>query len=226
MKYSDYQKAFSYSRLERYRIACGDNKRKALLLYRYNIKLCQECYAILGILEVTLRNSIDRHYQAQFGVTNWLEVQAQNTGVFSDQIFQPGNYESRRLIRSNIRKLNARYTHDRLVSSLSFGFWVMLFNKLQFNVGGKTLHNIFVNRPIGTLPRSMYKELDKIRDFRNRVAHHEPLCFDSLHNKNVMYAQQHYDLIKRYAQWLGFNSDQLFYGIDHVQDTIDKIAAL
>lgn len=226
MRYSDYQKAFSHSRLDRYLTACAGDRRKALLLYRYNIRLCKEFYAILGILEVTLRNSINSHYQSQFGLNNWLEVHAQNTGVFSNLVFQHGNYESRKLILSNIRKLNARYTHDRLVSSLSFGFWVMLFNKLQFNVCGKTLHNIFVKRPIGTLPRDIYKELDKIRDFRNRVAHHEPLCFDSLHNKKVAYAQQHYDLIRKYAQWLNFNPDKLFYGIDNTQDTINKIDEL
>ena len=226
MKYADYQKAFSYPRLDRYRIACGGDRQKALILYRYNIRLCQKFYAILGVFEITLRNAIDSHYQTQFSETNWLEMQVQYSGVFSDPIFQHGNYESRKIIQSGIRKLNTKYSHDRLVSSLSFGFWVMLFNKLQFSVCGKTLHTVFTNRPTGTLPREIYKELDRIRDFRNRIAHHEPICFDAMHHKNTAYAQRYYDLIRKYTDWLGYNPDQLFYGLDHAQDTINKIAAI
>lgn len=226
MRYSDYQRAFSFARINRYLVACGGNRKKAIILYRYNIKLCQNFYAILGVFEVTLRNTIDNHYRIQFTAVNWLETQSEHNGVFNNSIFQRGNFESRRLIRSGIKKLNLKYTHDRLVSSMSFGFWIMMFNKLQFSVCGKTLHHIFLNRPAGALPREMYKELDRIRDFRNRVAHYEPVCFDVFHQKNTAYAREHYDLICKYAEWLGFNPEELFYGIDRTLQMINKIAAL
>ena len=61
MKYEEYEKALSKPRLEKYKIACNGDKNKALILYRYNIKLGQKLYGVLGVLELVLRNSINEH---------------------------------------------------------------------------------------------------------------------------------------------------------------------
>ena len=49
MKYSEYEKAFSPARLNKYLKTCGGDSTAALTLYRYNIKLCQKCYGILNV---------------------------------------------------------------------------------------------------------------------------------------------------------------------------------
>jgi len=59
MNYCIFESAFSKTRLDRYLAACYGNKRKAIKLYRLNIKLSQSFYALLGIFEIILRNSID-----------------------------------------------------------------------------------------------------------------------------------------------------------------------
>jgi len=68
MKYEEYEKAISRPRLNIYLNACKGNKRKAIRLYRLNIKLSQSFYAILSILEVIIRNSIDEHYKKNYQI--------------------------------------------------------------------------------------------------------------------------------------------------------------
>jgi Abi-like protein len=222
--FADYQKALSVPRLDRYRFACHGDEASALLLYRYNIRLCQDFYALLGIFEITLRNAIDRHYQLQFGEKNWLEALSAPGGIFTKPTFKNGQYKSARLIQSSIKSLKPEYTHDRLVSTLSLGFWVALFNKLQFSACGKTLHQLFTHRPQGSLPREMYKDLNQIRLFRNRIAHYEPICFDQQYKISVAFARDHYKLVRQYLFWLGYDPDCLLFGIDHIIRTTEKIA--
>ena len=78
MKYKEYEKALSVPRIGRYNIACNGDKNKTLILYRYNIKLCQKFYGVLGVLEVVLRNTINEHYKVFLHDNNWLITQSQN----------------------------------------------------------------------------------------------------------------------------------------------------
>ena len=119
---------------------------------------------------------------------------------------------------------DGRYTHDRLVSSVSFGFWTYLFNKQPFRKGGQTLLAVLPNRAKGLGQRAIYNELMEIKKFRNRIAHHEPICFDTAGNKDVNFARYNYNQILKYVYFLGYNKDELFYGLDVLPDTtITKI---
>ena len=81
MKYKEYEVAFSPARLNRYKIACGGDTRKAMSLYRHNVKLCQKYYGVLNIFEIILRNAIDRHYRAYFNDVDWIIHQLQPGGM-------------------------------------------------------------------------------------------------------------------------------------------------
>ena len=54
MKYIDFERVYSRERLSRYVLACNNNKQKAMYLYRYNLKLSKEMFAIIGCFEITL----------------------------------------------------------------------------------------------------------------------------------------------------------------------------
>lgn len=84
VKYSEYEKAFSPARLNKYLVACCGNTAKALTLYRHNVKLCQKFYGILNIFEVVLRNAINAHYQSVFNDTEWVESQMQPGGMIEN----------------------------------------------------------------------------------------------------------------------------------------------
>ncbi|MCH5247391.1 MAG: hypothetical protein J1E99_04455, partial [Muribaculaceae bacterium] len=88
---------------------------------------------------------------------------------------------------------------DRLVSSLSFGFWTYLFNQIPYRSGGMNLLKIFPNKTSGVGQRTIYNELQDIKPFRNRIAHHEAICFNSKGHIDMKYAEEKLDLIKKYV---------------------------
>jgi hypothetical protein len=206
MNYAQYEKALSSPRIERYTVACKNDKRKALILYRYNIKLCQKFYGVLGVLEVVLRNAVNEHYHIAFSDPEWLITQAGTGFLISSQteIFK----ERDKLIRKGT------YVHDKLVASLSFGTWTIMFSKNLYKNAGKTLLRIFPRKTHGMNQKQIYGELDSIRAFRNRIAHHEPICFDEAGDINVNHAKHIYDLILKYLDFMGYNPNEILYGVE------------
>ncbi|MDE6042020.1 MAG: Abi family protein [Muribaculaceae bacterium] len=207
MKYSEYEIAFSTARLNRYLVACGGNRPKALSLYRHNVKLCQKFYGMLNIFEVVLRNAINLHYQQHFSDTDWIRHQCEPGGILESA---PQRAEIERTVAMLERQ--GKYSNDRLVSSVTFGFWTYLFNRIPFRNGGMNLLQIFPNRTPGLAQRPIYNELQDIKSFRNRIAHHEAICFNSAGDVDLGYAQEKLDLIKKYVIFLGYNPLELFWG--------------
>ena len=160
MKYEEYEKALSVPRIGKYKIACKGDKNKALILYRYNIKLCQKFYGVLGVLEVVLRNAINEHYKVRLHDNNWLITQSQNGFLvnYQDTIFK----ERDKLI------LNHKYTHDKLVASLSLSVWTFLFSRNCYKNSGKTLLQIFPNKTHGLNRKDIYADLRLKRNAAKR----------------------------------------------------------
>ena len=51
--------------------------------------------------------------------------------------------------------------------------------------------------------RDVYRELIEIREFRNRIAHYEPICFDASGRVSTAFARHHYELIRKYIDYMG-----------------------
>jgi len=225
MDYNDFEKALSKPRIGRFLIAAKQDKEKALRIYRQNIELSQTLFGLLGIFEVTIRNFIDQHYKEKFDDNEWLKNQCGQGGFFSHPSFAKYGFETRTNILTTIARLGDRYTHDRLVAELSFGFWNYMFAPIQFLVGGQGLHKIYVNRAKGTNQKQIFNELDEIRNIRNRIAHHEPLCFNS---QNLIFTERTkitYELILKHTQWLGFEPDKLYLNLDNTTEILKRIDA-
>ncbi len=223
MDYSDFEKALSKPRISRFFIAAQRDKEKALRIYKLNIELSQTLFGLLGIFEVTIRNFIDQHYKNRFDEYEWLRAQCGQGGIFSHPSFAKYGFETRTKILTTIAKLGNQYTHDRLVAELSFGFWNYMFAPIQFLVGGQGLHKIYVNRTKGTNQKQIFNELDKIRSLRNRIAHHEPLCFSFQNLICTEKTKSTNELIKKHIQWLGFEPEKLFLELDNTTDILQKI---
>jgi len=69
MRYAEFEELISPQRLNRYKVACNNNTRKTVGLYRANIRMSQAFLAVLGLFEVVLRNKIDAHFKAHFPKT-------------------------------------------------------------------------------------------------------------------------------------------------------------
>jgi len=218
MKFEEYEIAFSSPRIGKYIFSCNGDKNKALILYRYNIKLSQKFYGVLSVLEIVLRNAINEHYKERLQDTDWLIWQAQNGFLvnYRDTILK----ERDKLVSSN------KYTHDKLVASLSLGIWTFMFSRNCYKNSGKTILQIFPNKTCGLNRKNIYSDLDKIRIFRNRIAHHESLCFNAFGTINIDYVKEIYDLIIKYFNFLGYNSSELLYGVETPISIINKMNKL
>lgn len=179
MTFSDFEQAFSPPRLGKFLFSVKGSQPEALALYKLNIELSECLFGIMSIFEVVLRNHIDRYYRQYFNDYEWLKNQCGQGRLFSHPSFIHSGFESRTKILTTIAQLGRRYTHDRLVAELNFGFWTYMFAPIQFRVGGQWLHKIYTHRPKGTSQGQIFNELDEVRNLRNRIAHHEPLFLTS-----------------------------------------------
>lgn len=214
----------SSPRMSRYKNACAGNTKKAMTLYRHNLRLSQEMFTVISCFEVALRNAIDRHYIANIG-NDWLRNSVAPGGRFSPRSF----WVTQGIISGALSDLGAYYTHPKLVAKMDFGFWRYLFAPNQFRALGQTLLHIFPAKPTST-PAVQYNqayvfsELVKINDIRNRIAHHEPICFQPANPIiDTTYARQHYNLILQLFQWMNINEAALLYGLDHINSVCDDI---
>ena len=204
----------------KYAKACDSNKIKTMQLYRYNLKLCQRFYGVLNLFEVILRNAVNEHYLAYFGDTDWIVNQAVIGKLLAD------DKEMIKDTEAGFRK-HGIYSNDKMVASFTLGFWTFLFTKNNYKKGGKTLLKIFPNKAKGKNQADIYLDLKRIREFRNRIAHHEPICFDSSGNISTRFARAHYQLICDYISYFGQepkNVLQLAEIPDSILNQIDSMA--
>lgn len=201
-------------------MACNENRNRALILYRYNIKASIEMFAVVGAFEVALRNAINKVMSECFG-DNWLRDAVLPGGLFD--IYQCRDHA--RIIKSAYEKLLRQncYSHDNLLSKMEFGVWKYMFSSPQFRASGRVLLTVFPNKPKSTRfiqynNTYLFNELDRVNSLRNRIAHHEPICFPTgFAVISTSYIESIYSKIITLLDWLAIDSNKYLYGIDHVK---------
>lgn len=217
MKYEDFKNIMSHQRLNRYLLSTNQDKRKSMTLYRKNLRLSQEMFTIISCFEVALRNMIDKHYTHLYG-DEWLKNFVITGGKFDNNQCKT----TRNIILSAKNKLKSSYNHSKLVAELDFGLWRYLFAKPQFKAAGQNLLQIFPSKPISTSivqynQSYVFDNLADINKLRNRIAHHEPICFQiGTAIIDTTYLRQNYNLILQFFKWMDINTSDLLYGLDHI----------
>jgi len=84
MDFSKFEYIISSKRMRKYVIACGNDTRKAMTLYRLNLRLSQEIFTVISCFEVALRNTIDREMANHWG-SHWLRDLVMPGGVFFNE---------------------------------------------------------------------------------------------------------------------------------------------
>lgn len=125
-------------------------------------------YDPLQNLEVTLRNALHRELAAHFGRWDWWNMPRLN-------LHSPAaaKITEARAVLARTRKDE---TAGRVIAELSFGFWVSLLGKgndYEMRLWRPALHRAFPGYRGGRRP--LYDELDRVRRFRNLIAHHHPI---------------------------------------------------
>ena len=149
MRFTDFENIMSSSRMSRYVTACAGNTKKAMTLYRLNLRLSQELFTVISCFEVALRNAIDKQYTNTKG-TDWLRNAAMPGGMYNNKHCGKTPY----IISDATRHLPV-YSHSKLLAEMDFGFWRYTFAKHQFFAGGQTLLNIYPAKPKST-PTTRY----------------------------------------------------------------------
>ena len=223
MRYEELEGLVSASRLARYRMACANDVQKALRLYRGNIRVSCALLAVLGMFEVVLRNKIDTHYRALFpSVEGWLKSAISPGGFLTED----GCQNSLEKVRQRLFDLGPQCGHDKLLSELSFGFWKYMFAGKQYRAGGNTLLAIFPNLPPKRNQSFIYHKLSIINALRNRIAHHEPICFGRGNSIETLHLRSQYHEILYILSYLGIDPSRLLRGIDTIVKEIDYIDKL
>ena len=202
--------------MSKYEKACLGNKAKTMQLYRCNVKLCQRFFGVLNIFEVILRNAINDHYIAYFANPDWIVNQADHGKLLAY------NIEEIKQTEEGYRKRGV-YCNDKMVASLTLGFWTKLFSKNNYKKGGKTLLKIIPNKAKGKNQADVYKDITHIREFRNRIAHHEPICFDGSGNISTTFARKHYKLICDYISYFGQKPEDVISWAEKPDELLNKI---
>ena len=229
MKFDEFQTIISSERLQRYLTACDGDTKKTMTLYRLNLNLSQEVFTLLSCFEVAIRNSIDSLLVSRLG-NDWLRDAVMSGGIFDI----PACRDSANIIRKAYNRLQRTnsYTHPKLLAEMEFGIWKYMFANPQYRVTGRILLSIFPNKPRSTAQCQynnayMFNELNGINILRNRIAHHEPICF-ALRQPTIgtSYILNAYQRLHTIFMWMGIDSHSLLYGLDHVQQVCRKINQL
>lgn len=229
MKFIDFKNILSSERLNRYVEACGGDTRKAMVLYRLNLNLSQEVFTLLSCFEVALRNAIDKELTSRLG-ENWLRDAISPGGVFDIVSCR----DSARIISKAYNRLqrNGNYTHHKLLAEMEFGVWKYMFANPQYRATGQILLRIFPMKPRSSAENQynnayIFNELDGINVLRNRIAHHEPICFIQRQPQiGTTYILNAYKNLHKLFMWMGIDSHSLLYGLDHVLLVCNRINIL
>lgn len=120
MEYLEFERILSAKRMQRYKDAANGDTRKAMALYRYNLRLSQEMFTIVSCFEVALRNAIDSLLVPTLG-ENWLKDSVQDNGIFSNGRMN----ETRKIIEKAYNRLNRQGIYFSFQTDCRNGIWCL-----------------------------------------------------------------------------------------------------
>lgn len=231
MKFEKIRLYVSTPRIGRYLQATGNNKSKATRLYKANLKLSQAFLPIIAILEVTLRNRINTILTAHFSDSDW--ILNQKNGFMIDPSLahidkRTGKNITNRYLKSEVEKAEKRIlrsgavvTSGKIISEQTFGFWTDLYEVHHYKILFGRPIQIFSNLPSGYGRKEVNDGLNKIRIFRNRLYHNEPICFKGT-TKDFQHAEEIHTIITNTLTWIDFELVNWIKNIDGVKKQIDS----
>lgn len=188
--YKGLSRTLSRDRLRRYSQE-GRSLEEQIAYYRWNMALSESLYPSLQGLEVALRNAIHDAATQRYGTDRWFDSSVSSLTLRGFQSQQRGSkwihHNEAYKIEKIKRYLGGRYSESgKVVSELTFGFWVSLFNRYYTNQGmwPTMLAHVFPNMKSGRTMTIIRPLLEEARDLRNRTFHHESIFDRSALRKN------------------------------------------
>ncbi len=184
----------STPRMTPYLDSVAGDETGALALYEWGARMSSSAFVVVGHLEILLRNTLDRclreHFrEAHCGIPWFLMPNV--GGIHVSQAVD--------VVRERLRP-QGKETRDQVIAGLSFGFWSGLLGPKYEELWRNCLHRVF---PHGSGRRSQISSaLERVRAFRNRLAHH-----DSMIKVDIPFELRHVVQLAGYlstdaSQWL------------------------
>ncbi len=105
----------------------------ALARYLWNMALCESLYSPLQMVEVGLRNALQRALEKHFRTAHWYDQPACQQLLTRTQQSQVSK------AKENLQRLKKTISPGRMVAELTFGFWTAFFNK-RFAQSSEAVH--------------------------------------------------------------------------------------
>ena len=200
----------SEQRFAAYVSAANGDHRTALSLYRWNMELSAAFLVPLHIFEVSLRNSIARAIENTYG-QNWpWEKSFQISLRNPPRVYSP---------RRDLQAVGAKTSNKgKVVAELKLVFWERMFTRSHDDAIWRTQFPVvFPNADRSLAIRQSrgdgFEKVQKIRDLRNRIAHHEPVFTRDL--------SREYEYIREMIYW---TDDVTARWVDRIQGVTALIA--
>lgn len=156
---------------------CSNDRTKALKLYQWNLQLSSAFIIPLHILEVSIRNAVVEALE-RVHTSNWPWTQG--------FIVSLPNPNSSYNPRGNLISVAQRQpTMGKVVAELNFVFWEKMFtSRHDSRIWNAHIKSIFPYAPttmtVSEIRACIHDNIRKIRELRNRIAHHEPIFSRSI----------------------------------------------
>lgn len=175
-----FEAAISKPRLDSYKGYFRANIEESVGLYMWNCELTACMGTMLALFEIALRNSIHRE------LTHYVSLNPTNTKHWYDHLpFNRNTLEKVRKVREKMHPIVP--SPDEIVSRVTFGFWPAVLGAIPQGRGVPLYQKMFPHHPLSLLPagtdgwapttdrKRALAFVYELNDFRNRIAHHEPL---------------------------------------------------
>lgn len=213
----------SRPRYNRYLHATSNNRNRAKRLYNANMKLAQAFHPILSQFEVIFRNALSHKMEVHFSDKDW--IINQKTGFMNHPSLRTSHHFLKKSVKKTEDKLTRKsitITSGKIIADQSFGFWVSFLAPHHYAlIRGQAIY-VFPHKPRTENRASIYSKLADILEFRNRVNHCEPICFNGTTincNDAMNIRTKLYDLVS----WIDPDLVSFLSSLDNIQTKINQL---
>lgn len=96
-------------------------------------------------------------------------------------VLAPSKYFLKTQVESAEKRTKTRnktITSGAIIAEQSLGFWTSLFDTHHYKLLAGCIIHCFPNKPPNIQRKQISLTLHEIREFRNRIYHNEPICFN------------------------------------------------
>jgi hypothetical protein len=213
MKLTVIQKLISIARYDRYLIAVGKDSKKAIRLYKANLRVAKAFHPVLGIFEVILRNHLDEELKRHFKDADW---------AINKKHLLPYMMTKEILVaEKRLTDKGGLVTNSKIIADQTLGFWTGQFEKSNFKKLAGCPIQAFRYLPKNKNRTDISIRLNQIRIFRNRINHNEPICFNA-NTIDFSDAESVHQKIYEVLDWIDPDARKFLRDVDSVLKEIER----